>query len=110
MSSRKLPADFKYLEEMYADEYFPDPLVDKLRDLIKEVVAFLESGPHTNEEIQASLDQMTTGINDLQEEFFESGSEIETVARESIATTIMDILKYFEVNIDIEEAIRHRDW
>ena len=53
---------------------------------------------------------MTSSINDLQEEFFESGSEIETVARESIGETIIDILKYFDIDIDIEEALRGRDW
>jgi hypothetical protein len=48
---------------------------------------------------------MTIKINDLQTEFDENDSEIETVARESIAATIEYILKYFNVNIDIETAI-----
>lgn len=38
MSKQKLPGDFEYLKEMHDDSYFPDFLVNKLRDTIKEVV------------------------------------------------------------------------
>ena len=40
----------------------------------------------------------------------ENDSEIETVARDSIGVTVEKILNYFEIDIDIEEAIRERDW
>ena len=49
-------------------------------------------------------------INDLQEEFDENDSEIETVARDSIGVTVDYILKWFDISIDIEEAIREREW
>ena len=108
--TKKLPADFAYLKDMYSSDYFPDRLVDKVRDAIKELVIYLESGTHTKPEIQAQLDKMTGRINELQDDFMANGSEIETEARESIAMTVKNILEYFEVNIDIEEAIRARDW
>jgi hypothetical protein len=53
---------------------------------------------------------MTITINELQEEFEENDSEIETGARESIGETVDQIIKFFEIDIDIEEAIRERDW
>ena len=53
---------------------------------------------------------MTVTINELQEEFEENDSEIETGARESIGETVDQIIKFFEIDIDIEEAIRERDW
>lgn len=53
---------------------------------------------------------MTSSINELQEEFEEYDSDIETVARNSIGVTVGKILKYFNIDIDIEEAIRERDW
>ena len=107
---KKLPSDFEYLKEMYLDQYFPDTLIDKIRNLIIELVDYLENGQHSTDEIQLELDKIVAGINNLQEEFEENESEIETVARDSIGTTIEEILKYFEINIDIEEAIRDRDW
>jgi methyl-accepting chemotaxis protein len=110
MSKKKLPADFEYLPDMYSDQYFPNFLVDKITDLIKGMVVFIEEGDHSTEEIQGALDQMTSSINELQKEFEENDSEIETVARDSIGVTVEKILKYFDVNIDIEEAIRERDW
>lgn len=110
MSIAKLPNDFSYLKEMYDDDYFPNELVDKVKKEIQNVVEFIEEGGHSNEEIQDAFDKMTININDLQEEFEESDSEIETIARESIGETVASILKYFKIDIDIEEAIRERDW
>lgn len=110
MNTKKLPEDFEYLQDMYADSYFPDFLVDKIREAIKETVAFIESGNHSIEDIQASLDKSVLKINELEDEFNENESEIETGARESIGETIEQILKYFNIEIDIEEAIREREW
>ena len=110
MEIKKLPADFAYLKDMYSSDYFPDRSVDKVRDVIKELVVYLESGAHSKSEIQKQLDKMTRSINELEDDFWANGSEIETGARESIAMTVKNILDYFEVDIDIEEAIRARDW
>ncbi|MGB8194766.1 MAG: DUF5713 family protein [Chitinophagaceae bacterium] len=110
MNSNKLPDNFEYLKEMYEDGYFPTHLVDKIKASIKEVVSFIEEGGRSIEEIQTAFDKMTHEINDLQDEFVENGSEIETAARESIGATVDNILKHFEIDIDTEEAIRERDW
>lgn len=110
MKTKKLPADFELLKDMYEDDYFPDFLVDKVKDAIKEAVSFIEGGNHTIEEIQGAFDRMTLKINGLGDEFGENGSEIETGARESIGETVDRILTYFEIDIDIEEAIREREW
>ncbi len=108
--AKKLPADFEYLKDMYGDDYFPNFLVDKVRDLIKTTVSFIEEGNHSNDEIQAAFDKMTLGINDLEDEFGENESEIETGARESIGDTVEKILSFFNIDIDVEEAIRVREW
>ena len=64
----------------------------------------------TVELVQETLDEAVCGINDLQEEFDENDSEIETVARDCIGVTVAYILEWFGIPIDIEEAIRERDW
>ena len=51
---------------------------------------------------------VTRAINDLKEEFDENDSEVETVARESIAVTVRDILGWFGIDIDTETALRER--
>ena len=53
---------------------------------------------------------MTEAINDLQEEFEENDSDLETGARDSIGETVEYILKWFDIDIDVEDAIRVRDW
>ncbi len=108
---KKLNKDFYYLQDMYEDEYYPKFLVDKVKYAIQELVLFLEDNNSAPlEEIQKVLDKITIKINSLCDDFYENDSEIETVARESIADTIFKILNYFDIDIDIEEAIRERDW
>jgi len=107
---KKLDSDFNYLEDMYEDSFFPSFLVDKLKSHIVNVVHFIEENTYTIEKIQEKLDEMTIAINELQNEFYENDSEIETFARDSIALTVEQILQYFEIDIDIEEALRERDW
>ncbi|WP_442956515.1 DUF5713 family protein [Paenibacillus sp. YIM B09110] len=101
---------FEYLKDMYIDNYFPNFLVDKVKAELVNVVEFLEQGNLDIEEIQSKFDLAIQAINDLAEEFDENDSEIETVARESIAQTVANILTYFKIQIDTEEAIRERDW
>ncbi|WP_269431305.1 DUF5713 family protein [Paenibacillus algorifonticola] len=103
-------ASFEYLKEMYIDGYFPNFLVDKVKAELVKVVEFLEQGNQDIEEIQAKLDIAINAINDIAEEFDENDSEIETVARESIAQTVEDILAFFGIEIETEAAIRERDW
>jgi hypothetical protein len=110
MDSQKLPPDFVFLPDMYSDPYFPNEQVDMVKAALQKLVAFLEKGPVSTAKIQKKLDQMTQTINGLQDEFTDNESEIETGAREDIADTLERILTYFNVDIDIEEAIRERDW
>ena len=100
----------KLLDEMYQDEYYPDFLVDKVKEELQKVIRLLESGETDVGAVQKTLDEAVCGINDLQEEFDENDSEIETVARDCIGVTVAYILEWFGIPIDIEEAIREREW
>lgn len=102
--------DYKLLDEMYQDDYYPDFLVDKVKEELQKVIDLLESGETDTEVIQETLDEAVYGINDLQEEFDENNSELETVARDCIGVTVAYILEWFGIPIDTEEAIRERDW
>ncbi len=99
-----------FLKGMYQDSYYPKFLVDKIKDLLEQIVRYLEQGPHPFEDIQVKFDEITRAINDLEDEFLEHDSEIETVARDSIALTVIDILDVYNVKLDIEDALREREW
>ena len=107
---KKFDESYEFLKEMYSDSYFSDFLVDKIKAELEKVVAFLETGVTDVERIQEKFDTMTLAINDLQEEFEENDSEIETAARDSIATDVIEILKWFDIDIDVEDALGERDW
>ena len=107
---KRFDETYRFLKEMYSDGYFPDFLVDKIKKELEHVVALLETGVSDLEQIQEKFDTMTMAINDLQEEFEENDSEIETVARDSIATDVDKILKWFDIDLDVDDAIRERDW
>ena len=98
--------DYKLLDEMYQDDYYPVFLVDKVKDELQKVIDLLESGETDTEVVQEKLDEAVCGINDLQDEFYENNSEIETVARDCIGVTVDYILKWFGIPIDMEEAMQ----
>lgn len=107
---KEFDKNYRLLKDMYSDGYFPDFLVDKVKDLIQSVIDFLETGERDLDKIQARFDEMTLAINDLEEEFENNDSEIETVARDSIGETVRYILEWFDIDIDVEDAIGERDW
>lgn len=107
---KKFDINYVLLEDMVHDDYYPPFLVEKIKERIVSIISLLEQGETDRDIIQSKLDEMTLAINDLQEEFDENDSEIETVARESIAATIEYILEWFHIDIDTETAIRERDW
>ncbi|WP_394266114.1 DUF5713 family protein [Anaerotignum sp.] len=103
-------SNYKLLDEMYNDDYYPAFLVDKVKEALQKVIDLLESGETDIETVQEKLDDAVCEINDLEDAFEENDSEIETVARECIAETVAYILEWFDIPIDTEEAIRERDW
>ena len=106
---KKFDPNYQMLAEMYQDDYYPDFLVDKISALLRKVIALLENDETDLKVIQSALDEAVEGINDLQAEFDENDSEIETVARDTIGETVAYILEWFDINIDIEDAIGARD-
>jgi hypothetical protein len=110
MDTLKLPTDFEFLPDMYQADYFPNSEVDKVKAAIQKVVTYLEKGETSTKKIQKKLDSMTYTINELQDDFVDHNSDIETGARESIAETVERVLMHFNIDIDIEEAIRVREW
>ena len=98
------------LEPMLRDGYFPNHLVKKAQRLLLELAARIEQEAPQGEAVYALTHATTKSFNQLQEEFFEANSEIETVAREAIAAEFRFILEAYGYDVDIETAIAPRDW
>ena len=107
---KKFDINYDLLNEMYQDDYYPNFLVDKIRNELQKVIDLLETGEKDINIIQEKMDEIICSINNLQDEFDENDSEIETVARDCIGETVGYMLDYFDIPIDVEEAIRERDW
>lgn len=99
-----------YLVDMYRDDYYPNFLVDKVKKFLQVAEQTLASEPTNLSAIQQALDVAVIGINEVAEEFYANQSEIETMAREDIAETVMTLLEHYNITLDIEEALRERDW
>ncbi len=103
--------EYSFLEEMYEDEYFPDFLVDKCKQVLLELCSQIESSkPTTLEELYALSHVATEKINDLEQEFDENGSEIETAARECLGESFDFIAIAYGFDADVEELIAPREW
>lgn len=101
-----------FLADMLADSYFPRPLVERGVGILIDLCAQLEAErPTTPEAVYALTHRATEAFNELQEAFFEAGSELETVARETIAADFAHLVKWYgHDGLDLEEAIAPRDW
>lgn len=106
----KFDEGYEFLADMYEDTYFPKKLTDKVKNHIKQAVAVLEQGQKDLAKVQKIFDKMTLAINKLMPEFEAAGSELETAARDCIATDVMYILDWFELELDVEDALRERDF
>ena len=58
--------NYKLLNEMYRDEYYPNFLGTRYEIGFREVIDLLESGETDIEVVQAQLDRVVCAINDLQ--------------------------------------------
>ncbi len=97
---KEFDKNYKLLDELYQDEYYPDFLVDKVKGELQKVIGQLENGETDTGVIQEKLDEMTRAINALQEEFDGNDSEIETAARDCIGGTVGYVLEWFGIPID----------
>ena len=103
--------NYAYLKDMYADSYFPKFLVDKVKTILIELCIDIEkTSPKNLDELYKLTHTATIKINDLQNEFFEHNSEIETGARESIGADFDFIAKAYGFNANVEELIAPREW
>jgi len=100
-----------FLECMYNDPYFPNHLVDKCKNILINLSLQIENEkPEGLTELYALTHKATDQLNDLQEEFYENDSEIETAARECLAAEFEFISVSYGFEADIEELIATRDW
>jgi len=110
--SNRTVKDYTFLNDMSKDSYFPPFLVEKARDILIKLCKNIEDeNPKTTEELYVLTHAATDKINDLQEEFYEHDSEIETAARDNIGMDFHFISNsYGFENADVEELIAPRDW
>ncbi|PBP97447.1 DUF5713 family protein [Pseudomonas congelans] len=105
-------AKHTFLKGMYQDEYFPDSVVKMCEEVLVNLCHEIEQQkPSDLEALYALTHKATEQINELETVFEENGSEIETVARETIAEDFVRIADaYGFTHADIEELIAPRDW
>ncbi|MFY0674992.1 MAG: hypothetical protein JXQ87_16445 [Bacteroidia bacterium] len=101
----------KFLGCMYNDSYFPKVLVDKCKNILLGMCNDIETQkPADLKQLYKLSHAATERINDLESEFDENDSEIETVARECLAMNFESIAKAYGFDADIEELIATREW
>lgn len=104
--------NYIFLKDMYNDDYFPNFLVDKIKIILVELCEKIEKeNPANSESLFVLTHAATEKINDLDEEFEENDSELETRARESMGEDFEFIVRAYGFNdVDIEDVIAPREW
>jgi len=101
-----------FLKDMYSDAYFPKPQVDKVKAILLGLCARIEhEKPSSVDQFLRLTHEATEQINSLASEFEDNESELETVARESMAADFGFIAAAYGFgSVDVEELIAPRDW
>lgn len=101
-----------FLRGMYEDGYFPDHVVDKGKAILLRLCERIEAErPSDLAALYVLTQAATEEFNALEEEFFEAGSEIETVARELIIDDFCFVASaYGFAEADAEKLVSGRDW
>jgi hypothetical protein len=103
---------YSFLTSMYLDNYFPDFLVLKCEKILVRLCETIEQQKPSNlQQLYGLTETATEEFNNLQEEFYDNESEIETVARDCIAVDFEKIAHVYGFEgADIEELVAARDW
>ena len=102
---------YDFLSGMRGDDYFPDHLFERGRQILLDLCAAIEAQRPSGEAVYALTHEATERFNELALAFEEADSEIETFARDEIATDVEFILAtYGHGELDLEEALAPRDW
>jgi hypothetical protein len=106
----KKASEHTFLQPLLADTYFPKHLVGKGQALLHQLAERIEREAPEGEAVYELTRATAEAFNELQEEFLEAGSEIETVARDAIGSDVEFVLKAYGYDVDTENAIANRDW
>jgi hypothetical protein len=103
--------DYQFVQDMYADDYFPKFLVDKCKAILIRLCETIEAQKPADDESLLQLTRAATNeFNDLTVEFEENDSDFETAAREAVAADFDFIVKAYGFDLDVEDVIATRDW
>lgn len=105
-------AGYEFLRPMRGDGYYPAHLVAKGGDILHALCERIEAEPPRGlEELYVLTHAATEQFNLLAEEFYAADSEIETVARDTIAVDFGYLAEaYGFPDADLEELVEPRDW
>jgi hypothetical protein len=102
---------YPFLKDMYSDSYFPKKLVDKGKAILVDLCFKIEEKqPKNLDELYELTHAATNQFNDLEQEFEDNNSEIETAARECIATDFDFVATSYGFHADFEKLIGTRNW
>ncbi|NYI03568.1 DUF5713 family protein [Allostreptomyces psammosilenae] len=105
-------AERAFLRGLYRDDYYPDHVVDRGREILRRLCERIEAErPSDLAALYALTEAATEEFNRLEAEFDAAGSEIDTVAREEIAEEFHVVATaYGFADADPEELVAARDW
>ncbi|WP_035803243.1 DUF5713 family protein [Kitasatospora mediocidica] len=105
-------AGYAFLRGLFEDDYFPDQVVAKGKEILLRLCARIEAEqPADLAALYALTEAATEEFNALEAEFEAAGSEIETFAREEICEDfgfVADAYGYEDA--DLAQLVAARDW
>ena len=99
------------LTPMFEDEYYPDELVSRIKQLLLKFSEKITASSLSNTDIYSSAQEIIVQINKMKPKFEQMDSSLDDAAADYIAEAMMMVVQEAGyLDIDMEELVANREW
>lgn len=101
---KKFDSNYRLLEDMYKDPYYPPHLIDILKASLTHIINILESGETDIDFIKREFELFINMVTSMASEFAYLEGAIEST--DVISKDIKYIISYFDIDVDIKDIMK----
>ncbi|KCX36220.1 hypothetical protein J577_2607 [Acinetobacter sp. 263903-1] len=99
------------LTPMFEDEYYPDELVSRIKQLLLQFSEKITASSLSHTDIYSSAQEIIVQINKMKPKFEQMDSSLDDAAADYIAEAMMMVVQEAGyLDIDMEELVANREW
>ena len=99
----KFDDSYELLADLYGDSSFPKKSTDQLKNHLKQAIAALEQGQREPAKVQKIFDKVSIAAAAA---FKDLKAASRQELRDILASDVLYVIEWFELDLDVEDAMR----